>query len=293
MVDKKYIYIAIALIFLLAIFAASYTFSNSSSSHALRFGIFNSGKMEYYIIDGDVYLNNVYAGKTKNGLLDIKNCQPGQVEFVPDIKIKLKENDKPKFDIDCSSYLHDFSLLSKEKIISELKVASDFLPYLIYDSTLVRKNAVELTRDCKVNDKACMTNEIFNTITKNIKYVEDARDIEHAQSVAKTLTIKAGDCEDMTILLSTYLESVGIKSILLLTNSHIYTLACNLDYDSVKALVPAGKPFFWYDINNERCFVADPTIPGSYLGYSANILGEKIAVDPITKEYFILDKQAS
>ncbi len=289
--DKKYYWIAILAVLIIAISITAITFTSSATRHLLRFGIFEDSKMKYYLVDGDVYINSLYSGKTKNGLLEITNCVPGQAEFVPDIKFKLKENDKPFFDLSCDNYVHDFSLASKEKIISELDIASKFIPYIIYDNTLIRKNAVEIIRDCKQDDKACMSNRIFNTVVENIKYVEDARDIEHIQSVAKTLTVKAGDCEDFTIMLSSYLESIGIKTILLLTNSHIYTLACGLKHDDVKSLIPAGKPFFWYDINDERCFVADPTIPGSYLGYSANILGEKIAVDPVTKDYYILDKQ--
>jgi len=292
MVDKKYYWLASSVVILIAIFIASSIITSSSPSHTLRFGIFESGSMKYYIIDGDVYINNLFMGTTKNGLLDIKTCVPGNVEFIPDINIDLKENDKPKFELTCNIFIHDFSLASKEKIISELAVASSFIPFLIYDNTLVKKNAVEIIQECKQNDKACMTNNIFNTITSNIKYVEDVRDVEHVQSIADTLTVKAGDCEDFTILLSSYLETIGIKTILLLTNNHIYTLACGLDKDAVSSLTPLGRPFFWYDIQGERCFVTDPTIEDSYMGYSANILGEKIAVDPITREYFILDRQS-
>ena len=293
MVEKRYYWFAGAFLVIILTVVLATNIASPSSRHTLRFGRFEGGSMKYYIADGDVYINSIYAGKTTNGLLSIKDCIPGQVEFVPSMSIKLKENDKPKFDLSCNSFIHDFSLVKQEKIISELGVASDFIPYLAYDNELVRKNAVELTRDCPVNNNACMTNKIFNAVVANIKYVADARDIEHVQSVPKTLNIKAADCEDFTVLLSTYLESVGIKTMMLLTNSHIYMLACNLKYEDVKSIVPAGKQFFWYDINNERCFVIDPTIPDSYMGYSANVLGEKIAVDPVTKDYYILDRQSS
>lgn len=287
---RKYWLLAGSLIIVGIVIAAT-SFDGNGSSHVLRFGIFESGSMKYYIADGDVYLNNVFMGRTNKGILEADFCSDGEIEFKPDIGFQLKENDRLRFNINCNSLIHDFSLANKEKIVSELSVANKFIPLLVYDNTLIRKNAVEIINNCEQNDKACMTYEIFNTIKNNIKYVEDARDAEHAQTVAKTLNIKAADCEDFTIILSSYLESIGIKSIMLLTNSHIYTLSCGLDHDKVSRLVPAGKPFFWYEIDNERCYVVDPTIPGSYMGYSANILGEKIAVDPINKNYYILDKQ--
>ncbi|ODS36444.1 MAG: hypothetical protein A7315_14065 [Candidatus Altiarchaeales archaeon WOR_SM1_79] len=45
----------------------------------------------------------------------------------------------------------------------------------------------------------------------------------------------------------------------------------------------------YYEVDNQRCIVLDATAGKyGYPGYNANLTGEKIAIDPITKEYVYL-----
>ena len=46
--------------------------------------------------------------------------------------------------------------------------------------------------------------------------------------------IGGGDCEDLTILLNSYLENLGIETYLVLTDNHAYTLACDIDPKKLK-----------------------------------------------------------
>ena len=47
------------------------------------------------------------------------------------------------------------------------------------------------------------------------------------------MKIKGGDCEDLTILLSSHLENLGIKTYLVLTETHAYCLACGVDTEDL------------------------------------------------------------
>ena len=46
---------------------------------------------------------------------------------------------------------------------------------------------------------------------------------------------------------------------------------------------------YYYQVDNQECVVLDPTA-GEYghPGYGANLIGEKIAIDPLTKKYYYL-----
>ncbi len=257
----------------------------TTRGHVYRFGLFNNDEFKYYVVEGDVYSGNEFLGTTKRGMLVSAKCYNKKIVFKPKINFEYEV----EYNNNCYERIHDFSLEYHEKIISELNVADKIISYIIFDNDLIRENAIEITKNC--NDKACMANAVFSTIKNQVAYVDDPRDTEHIQTVAKTLSYKAGDCEDMTILLSSYLENIGIKSVLVLTNNHVYVLACGLEEEDVSNYVEKGKEFSWYEIKNQKCFILDPTVKNGYMGYSPNILGEKIAVDPVTKEYYKLNAQ--
>lgn len=55
-----------------------------------------------------------------------------------------------------------------------------------------------------------------------VRYVSDPQGIEYVQYPLETLSKRAGDCEDLSVLYATMLESVGIKTELILVPGHIF-----------------------------------------------------------------------
>jgi len=55
-----------------------------------------------------------------------------------------------------------------------------------------------------------------------VRYVSDPQGIEYVQYPLETLSKRAGDCEDLSVLYATMLESVGIKTKLILLSDHIF-----------------------------------------------------------------------
>ncbi len=61
----------------------------------------------------------------------------------------------------------------------------------------------------------------------SVQYVSDPRGIEFVQFPAQTLRNNAGDCEDLAVLFATALESVGIRTRIILISGHAFMLFCD------------------------------------------------------------------
>jgi len=60
----------------------------------------------------------------------------------------------------------------------------------------------------------------------SISYVSDPRGMEFVQFPATTLRNQAGDCEDLAVLFATALESVGIRTLIVVIEGHAYMIFC-------------------------------------------------------------------
>lgn len=106
----------------------------------------------------------------------------------------------------------------------------------------MRKLAIRITRNCPERDGLCEAKAIYKYVKKNVRYTGDIASIKMSngetegidlyQSARRTLELGAGDCDDMSIVTSTLLASIGITPRLRVTaedaNSdwgHIYTTA--------------------------------------------------------------------
>lgn len=53
---------------------------------------------------------------------------------------------------------------------------------------------------------------LFQWVKDHIRYVRDVRDTETVATPVATLQIGSGDCDDMSLLLSALLESIGVRT---------------------------------------------------------------------------------
>jgi len=72
----------------------------------------------------------------------------------------------------------------------------------------IRRLAIEIARGVKGDLKK--SDRIFKWIRKHIEYVKDVNQVETIQTPIQTLKIRAGDCDDLSILAGALLESIGI-----------------------------------------------------------------------------------
>lgn len=98
---------------------------------------------------------------------------------------------------------------------------------------LVRRTAVAILRQCAVRPKDYLgeIKALFEWVQRNVRYTRDIFRVEVLHSARRMLELRAGDCDDMTILLGALLEAVGHPVRLVVTGhdpqrqdlfSHIY-----------------------------------------------------------------------
>jgi transglutaminase-like putative cysteine protease len=59
-------------------------------------------------------------------------------------------------------------------------------------------------------DETAIVRAVYNWIKRNIRYVKDPVGVETIQSPEITLRVRAGDCDDHVVLISSMLKSVGV-----------------------------------------------------------------------------------
>lgn len=76
---------------------------------------------------------------------------------------------------------------------------------------LVRQCAIEIYRRAGVRPKDRMgeVQALFDWVRRNIRYTRDIFRVETLHSARRMLDLKAGDCDDMTILLGSMLVATG------------------------------------------------------------------------------------
>jgi len=118
----------------------------------------------------------------------------------------------------------------KDSVILE---AEPYLNKIIHEDIELRSLASSITKGCSSGNKECQLNKIYRYVVDNYDYYSDPRSREFIQSPFETLKVKGGDCEDMTILMSSLLENLGFKTYLVLTDNHAYSLACGVNIDDL------------------------------------------------------------
>jgi len=93
----------------------------------------------------------------------------------------------------------------------------------------LRAYANSILSNCLSNDRECQVNSIYRHIVENYNYLSDPTGVELIQSPGETMKIGGGDCEDLSIFLNSLLENIGIKTYLVLTEDHAYSLAYDIN----------------------------------------------------------------
>ncbi|MCK4736216.1 MAG: transglutaminase domain-containing protein, partial [Methanophagales archaeon] len=106
----------------------------------------------------------------------------------------------------------DSPLESLTDIISDpvIQEVEPCISEVVFDDVNLRKQAASIVSGCPSGDKECQVNRIYRYVVENFDYYSDPRSREFIQSPSETMNIKGGDCEDLTILLMSLLENLGI-----------------------------------------------------------------------------------
>src|SRR4029079_2849834 len=119
----------------------------------------------------------------------------------------------------------------------------------------VRQKAIEVFRAYRVKPKNRMGEvcALFDFVKRNIRYTRDIFRVELLHSARRMLELRAGDCDDMTILLGAMLMATGHPVRLALVgfrkhkphcDSHIY-LEANLGGNWIALDATMERPLGW------------------------------------------------
>jgi len=110
-----------------------------------------------------------------------------------------------------------------------LKKAKPYINTIITNDNELKAYANAIISDCSSGDRECKINAIYRHIIETYTYANDSLDVESIQTPQETIQKKEGDCEDLSILISSLLENIGINTYLVLTDNYVYSMACNVN----------------------------------------------------------------
>ncbi len=104
--------------------------------------------------------------------------------------------------------------------------SSIYKEYIIVDSEIKAiADTIISESGCPSGSKTCQAKAMFGFVKQNIDYVSDPLEFEYVKTAKESLVLKSGDCDDASVLLSTLLQAIGIKTRLVFVPGHVYVQA--------------------------------------------------------------------
>ena len=101
----------------------------------------------------------------------------------------------------------------------------DYIKLIKPNDPVVKQTADRIVSISCEGSKVCQAKALFYFVRDNFQYVSDPNSFEYVKDARESLATKALDCEDSSILLSSLLESIGIKTRLAFIPGHVYVQA--------------------------------------------------------------------
>ena len=136
---------------------------------------------------------------------------------------------------------------SGEKGIKEVLIKMKDLIISSDNSRVVKQKAISIIKNVRPDDEYSQIDRIFQWVKDNVKYVRDISGVEELTapqqiliSLNKGIIDFSSDCDDMAMLLSALLRSVGFK-----TRLEIVALKSDKEYDHARVSVFYNKRKMW------------------------------------------------
>jgi len=111
--------------------------------------------------------------------------------------------------------------------------------------------AEKITLPLPAHDVNAEIDALFRWVKTNVRYMFDPRDEEKINTAERTLRVRTGDCDDMSVLLASLLEATGKKT---------KFIALGFDGDTYSHVVSQVRL-------NDSWITLDPTVKNSTLGW--------------------------
>jgi hypothetical protein len=114
-----------------------------------------------------------------------------------------------------------------------LRRADPYISKIEFDDPQLQTYALFLLNSSRLSDKEYVITTLYRHIVENYSYISDPEGVEVISSPKETIQRNGGDCEDLSILLCSLLENLGIKTYLVLTDTHAYCLAYDVNISNL------------------------------------------------------------
>lgn len=118
-----------------------------------------------------------------------------------------------------------------------LRQADPYISKIDFDDPALHSYGLAIVNASLLFDKEYLITAVYRHIVETFDYISDPNDKELIRTPQETIDLKGGDCEDLSILLCSLLENLGIKTYLVLTDTHAYCLAYDVNITHLKTYV--------------------------------------------------------
>lgn len=102
----------------------------------------------------------------------------------------------------------------------------------------IRATAITITQLDPEKQPLPEIHSIFSFVRDHVRYINDVNGVETVTSPDKTLALRAGDCDDKSVLLATLLESIGYITRFIVTG---YSEPGVYEHVYVSVMLPDGS----------------------------------------------------
>jgi len=100
--------------------------------------------------------------------------------------------------------------------------AEPYINKIVSDDTELKIYAEALIMGLESDDVECKINAVYRHVVEDFECIENTSD-NIIQTPQETIDKKSGSCEDLTILIISLLENIGIKTYLVLNEDNVYS----------------------------------------------------------------------
>jgi hypothetical protein len=219
------------------------------------------------VVNGTVFFENINLGETENGIVNIGRFKPGFGEIIAMIggKQSYYEWELDSTDID---YAEMTILLEGNEYVPSTGLSMFYEQYLekvITNNLELRKIAIEKTKFCGEQNIECQIITLYDYVLSEFSYYSDPIGSELIQTPQETIELEGGDCEDLSVLLSSLLSNIGIETSLGFTEDHVFVLAYGANLDIMKEYIYSQYISETELVNINKSFSLSPS-SGTYFG---------------------------
>lgn len=156
-----------------------------------------------------------------------------------------------------------------------IKQVRAYLDTIVMDNELIKTYANLIIKDCDSSDIECQVNALYRYLIKNYNYIDESDPVT-IQDPTTSIGSLEGNFADLTVLLCSMMENLGIKTYLAVTEEHVYPMICNLDkdtlWDHIESSLISQVENDWGEeiIQNNESTIVIPSNSIFYYGGAAN-----------------------